>query len=110
MSQRRALQAIVVLLTILVVTTIVPGPFRVCELRDTGLTDDSGVFPTAVYVTECRDSWWPIGARGIGWELPRLGAPAPAARSPAPPPLLTLPTQPATPTSRTVPANRTGYA
>ena len=76
MSERRLLQSIAVLVAVQLIVQVVPGPFRQCTRRDTGLTEPILGMEAPVYVTECVDSWWPIGARGIGW-LPPTAVPVP---------------------------------
>lgn len=78
MTERRLLQAIVALLALQVVIQVVPGPFVHCGSQDTGITDDDGFGPpSSVFVAECVDSWWPIGADYVGWVPP----PAPEPRA-----------------------------
>lgn len=75
MSDRRLLQAAVLLLAAQLVVNVVPGPFRHCESVDTGLTRSQGSFgQVPVHVSDCVDAWWPVGARSIGW-IPDLPAP-----------------------------------
>lgn len=75
MTDRRLLQAAVVLLAAQLIVNVVPGPFRQCAYLDTGLTQTQGSFgEVPVSVWRCVDTWWPVGARSIGW-IPDLPAP-----------------------------------